>query len=166
MDLAEELAEPELPVMTPDRKAASRFGHVEEAEVTFHREQRPVPRGAAVEQPVISAADVIAEPQAPIAPMAPLREQHSPFATQRTVNAPRAPKKGPSLFERLTGTGKRHEEMPAQQMRREPAMNREAPRAEPARPAPSLNQAEGNLVQPSYEEEQLEIPTFLRRQAN
>ncbi len=172
LDLEFETADeqPEIPAV------AMRAGHVDtrdyEAEVTIHKEQRPVPRGASVEEPVISPASIIAAPQpVPFIPAA-LAKVHKDDmfggSHPQKVAAPRAPKKGQSLFERLTGTGRRPvEEAPAQQpMRREPVVNREAPRTEPTRPAPSLNQAEGNLVQPSYEEEQLEIPTFLRRQAN
>ena len=85
----------------------------------------------------------------------------------------RAPKKGPGFFERLTGARRKPEapEAPVQQ-RREPALaqRKQEPRPAPvenARPQESLSPAtESRLVQPSYEEEQLEIPTFLRRQAN
>ncbi|MCF8469467.1 MAG: cell division protein FtsZ, partial [Parvibaculum sp.] len=68
------------------------------------------------------------------------------------------------------------EEAPVQQQHRhEPAVTQRHARAETARssqPGPahapeSLSPStEGRLVQPSYEEEQLEIPAFLRRQAN
>ncbi len=88
------------------------------------------------------------------------------------VQQSRAPKKGPGFFERLTGGRRKVEtsEAPAPQ-RREPvaAQRKQEPvRQAPAeRPQESLSPAtESRLVQPSYEEEQLEIPTFLRRQAN
>lgn len=168
MELQEVVAEPELPVMSVDKTPALRFGgdHRDyEAEVIIHK-AKPV-----LEEPVVPAAAVIATPkEAPYIP-APVKAQGDSFAEQRQqpVAAPRAPKKGPSFFERLTGGGRRQAEeaAPAAPARREPVMGREPVRAEPAKPQPSLKQAESTLVQPSsYEEEQLEIPTFLRRQAN
>jgi len=49
--------------------------------------------------------------------------------------------------------------------RSEPASREPVP--ETAKPQQGLSpSSESRLVQPSFEEEQLEIPTFLRRQAN
>ena len=105
------------------------------------------------------------------------------------------PRKGPSLFERISAARRGWSQVadPGAE-RREPALqsdkgghsgkaargpladqvvDRRKVRAEPvvkspAQPAPSSLSAEENdqLVQVSFEEEQLEIPTFLRRQAN
>src|SRR5690606_26234633 len=87
------------------------------------------------------------------------------------VQTSRAPKKGPGFFERLTGGRRKETEEveAAPQQRREPTVAQRA-----ARPAPVEQRApeslspstESRLVQPSHEEEQLEIPTFLRGQAN
>ena len=154
-----------------------------EAEVIIHKpepRQQPAPR-AEVEPPVVSAAAVRAEPQGrPFIPGDLDRAQTAKsdlpgFLGQKPqpVQQSRAPKKGPGFFERLTG-GLRKPEAPeaaAPQQRREPmvAQRKQEQRPAPAeaRPQESLSPAtESRLVQPSYEEEQLEIPTFLRRQAN
>jgi len=169
LELPDAVAEPELPVRSVDKAPAMRFGldaKAYEAEVIIHK-AKPV-----AEEPVVPASAVMATPQeAPYIPAPVKAPQGEGFAEQRLqpVAAPRAPKKGPSFFERLTGSGraKPAAEAPAQPARREPVMAREAVRNEAARPQPGLKQAESSLVQPSsYEEEQLEIPTFLRRQAN
>jgi len=151
-----------------------------EAEVIIHKPEPRMQPQTRRNEPVVSPAAVIAEPKAPFIPsdldrvQAP-REQG--FVSDRPtmpVQQSRAPKKGPSFFERLTGAGRRREEeqQPAAP-RREPAVAREQLRPQtqeqvkPQQAAPSLApSAESRLVQPSYEEEQLEIPTFLRRQAN
>jgi len=93
-----------------------------------------------------------------------------------------APARGPSLFERLTGRTK-----PAADVRQAPVVPREAvqPARQPApqqastvapqqaaTPAPAQREPapapkpEDGMVASSFEEDQLEIPTFLRRQAN
>lgn len=151
-----------------------------EAEVIIHKaEPAPVSRR---DEPVVPAGAVLADPKAP--PFIPGdldkvqtgREAPGFMAGRAAPVAPsRAPKRGPTFFERLTGGRRKSDEeaeAPVQQ-RREPVVSREAPRqpVETQRPtatnAPSLTPStEGRLVQPSFEEEQLEIPTFLRRQAN
>ncbi len=95
-----------------------------------------------------------------------------------------APARGPSLFERLTGRTKAAPEprqapivppeavQPAQVAPAQPAPQQAAPA--PARPAQAAGQKEATpqpkpedgMVASSFEEDQLEIPTFLRRQAN
>lgn len=162
-----------------------------EAEVIIHkpesREQVATTRQAAKDAPVVSPHSVLAEPKSrPFIPgdLDPVKTRGDLpgflNGKPQPVSASRAPKKGPSFFERLTGSRKRDEEAAAEAtpQRREPVAKREAaPRAEPApreqapaaeaRPQQGLSPtSESRLVQPSYEEEQLEIPTFLRRQAN
>ncbi len=155
-----------------------------EAEVIIHKpEPRTQAPAARRDDPVVPAGAVLAEPKAP--PYIPgdldrvqTGKPETPgFLSGRAapVSQSRAPKRGPTFFERLTGSRRRDEdenENAAPQQRREPVASRaeQRPQAEHARPAtnaPSLTPStEGRLVQPSYEEEQLEIPTFLRRQAN
>lgn len=154
-----------------------------EAEVIIHKpEQRTQRQAAMYDEPVVSAANVLAEPrQKPFIPGDLDRVQTAKgdapsFPGNRPVPVAqsRMPKRGPSFFERLTGTSRRREEEPASAPapRREPVVAREPARPhveapKPATNAPSLTpSAESRLVQPSFEEEQLEIPTFLRRQAN
>ena len=156
-----------------------------EAEVIIHKpepRQQPAPR-AEVDAPVVPAAAVRAEPKGqPFIPGDLERAQTGKaaipgFLGQKAapVQQSRAPRKGPGFFERLTGGRRKTEEAaaPAAPQRREPVAAQRKP--EPARPAPAENArpqeglspaTESRLVQPSYEEEQLEIPTFLRRQAN
>ncbi|MBX3496764.1 MAG: cell division protein FtsZ [Parvibaculum sp.] len=154
-----------------------------EAEVIIHKpepRQQPAAR-TEMDAPVVPAAAVRAEPQGrPFIPGDLDRAQTGrsdlpAFLGQKPapVQQSRAPKKGPGFFERLTGARRKPEapEAPVQQ-RREPALAQRKPEPRPApvenaRPQESLSPAtESRLVQPSYEEEQLEIPTFLRRQAN
>ena len=153
-----------------------------EAEVIIHKPEPRMPaQSVRRDDPVVPAGAVLAEPKAtPYIPgdlerVQTAKAEAPGFLGSRPapVAQSRAPKRGPSFFERLTGGRRRSEEQdeaPVQQ-RREPVVAREpqadapAPRQSAAAPtlAPS---SEGRLVQPSYEEEQLEIPTFLRRQAN
>ncbi|MEN6542277.1 cell division protein FtsZ [Parvibaculum sp.] len=152
-----------------------------EAEVIIHKPEPRVQQQARRNEPVVSPAAVIAEPKAPFIPsdldrvQAPKEQGFVGDRATMPVQHGRAPKKGPSFFERLTGAGRRREEEPQQPVapRREPAVARDQLRTQtqeqvkPQQAAPTLApSAESRLVQPSYEEEQLEIPTFLRRQAN
>ncbi|HUD51925.1 cell division protein FtsZ [Parvibaculum sp.] len=151
-----------------------------EAEVIIHKpEPRMQPQQARHDEPVVSPNAVIAEPKRPYIPgdldrvQTVRAEQGYVAAKPVPVQQSRAPKKGPTFFERLTGANRRRPEEPVAPQRREPVAAREQNRphpqetAKPQQPAPSLApSAEGRLVQPSFEEEQLEIPTFLRRQAN
>ena len=155
-----------------------------EAEVIIHKpEPRKAEPAAKANDMVVPAGAVRAEPkEAPYIPSDLERVQNARpeapgFLSGRTapVASSRAPKRGPTFFERLTGGRRRaEEEVEAPAQRREPVVAREPQRKQPPQQpetprqsAPSLSpSAEGGLVQPSYEEEQLEIPTFLRRQAN
>lgn len=138
------------------------------------------PQAAMRDEPVVRADAVLAEPkQRPFIPGDLERVQTAKDTPAFLGNRPvpvsqsRMPKRGPTFFERLTGGRRRSEEEEAAPApRREPVVSREPvrPQAEPQKPAasaPSLTPStESRLVQPSFEEEQLEIPTFLRRQAN
>lgn len=171
---------------TPAPRAGGQFDAKDfEAEVIIHK---PEPRQAVrpePEAPVVAASAVRAEPKTPARPYIPgdldrVQKGDLPsFLGQKgqPVQQSRAPKKGPTFFERLTGGRRKEaEEEAAPAPRREPSMAQRQARPEPARQVPaetarpqqeSLSPStESRLVQPSYEEEQLEIPTFLRRQAN
>ncbi|MDE1173447.1 MAG: cell division protein FtsZ [Parvibaculaceae bacterium] len=95
------------------------------------------------------------------------RQAPAEFATAKPVpvSQGRAPRKGPGFFARL-GLGRSRDEdqgeAPAE--RREPAPGVET-RASAPQQTSLMAPAEGRLVS-GYEDEQLEIPTFLRRQAN
>jgi cell division protein FtsZ len=179
-------AEPELPAFEVAERPAPRVGGFDpreyEAEVIIHKpEQRMQPQAAMRDEPVVRAADVLAEPkQRPFIPGDLERVQTAKDTPSFPGNRPvpvaqsRMPKRGPTFFERLTGGRRRTEEesvaAPAAP-RREPVATREPARpqeaSKPVTNAPSLTPStESRLVQPSFEEEQLEIPTFLRRQAN
>ncbi|MCH7889778.1 MAG: hypothetical protein IIA00_10965, partial [Proteobacteria bacterium] len=88
---------------------------------------------------------------------APRPAQAEPFAAAAMANGPRpAPerRRGPTLFERVTGSGR------ARQLR--PKRERAADALAEA-PTPV---AADRLVPPRVEEDLLDIPAFLRRQAN
>jgi cell division protein FtsZ len=178
-------AEPELPSFEQAERPAPRVGGFDpreyEAEVIIHKpEPRMQPQAAMRDEPVVRADAVLAEPkQRPFIPGDLERVQTAKDTPAFLGNRPvpvsqsRMPKRGPTFFERLTGGRRRSEEEEAAPApRREPVVSREParPQAEPQKPAasaPSLTPStESRLVQPSFEEEQLEIPTFLRRQAN
>ncbi|MGV8996707.1 MAG: cell division protein FtsZ [Parvibaculaceae bacterium] len=175
-----QMSAPEMTYETSERSPNIHMGgdlHEFEAEVIIHkpeqpRMQQPVARR---DEPVVPAGAVLAEPKAaPYIPGGLDKVQAGKEAGFHAGRAPqatqaRAPKRGPSFFERLTGGRRRaEEETEAPVQRREPVAAR--PQAEPQqRPAAQQSltpSTEGRLVQPSFEEEQLEIPTFLRRQAN
>ena len=188
-EVAEQPAEPEQRrAAVSDHSFTGGFDPKEyEAEVIIHK---PEPRQAARREepaPVVSPAAVRAEPrERPYIPGDMDRVQSAKSADipsflgqkAQPLRESRAPKKGPGFFERLTGGRRKDEEAHEQRReeapRREPSMKREAARRpEPEQRQPARMQGdslqgqdESKLVQPSYEEEQLEIPTFLRRQAN
>ncbi len=145
---------------------------------------RPLPLQPAVQAPAAArpAAESFVAPR-PLEPRtrpAPLAKPE-PFAEAAVANAGAAPQpprkkvRGPSLFERMTGVGRRAEPettsaVPAPQasgIRVEPMLEARQPAPRPAEvrkaePAPAP--AERPAAQP--EEDLLEIPAFLRRQAN
>jgi cell division protein FtsZ len=102
---------------------------------------------------------VVARPAAlPAAPSAPPPPQAAPAAAEAT--APRPKSRMPSLFERVTNAGRmiKRDEPPA------------GPRVSPAAPQPQprlggLDPAD-RIAPASREEDLLDIPAFLRRQAN
>ncbi|MFQ5983880.1 MAG: cell division protein FtsZ [Alphaproteobacteria bacterium] len=63
------------------------------------------------------------------------------------------PRRGPSLFERMTGAGRAREPKPE-------------PRANPTPPSPKAPEAGDQLAVSTTEEDVLDIPAFLRRQGN
>ncbi len=139
------------------------------------------PRPAAARAPAAAPAQPVARKMAPRMPNA---EDFPPHA-QRQLAAKQAElaqapadagKKRKGLLERLAsvGLGSRREEQPAAPARpvREPMMTArpEAPR-QPARPAPRPEAAASvhhlqPQIDPELDDDQLEIPAFLRRQAN
>ncbi|MFN4354827.1 cell division protein FtsZ [Parvibaculum sp.] len=179
-------AQPELDIEeeAPKLPVSGQFDPKEfEAEVIIRKPEPRQPVMRQPETPVIAVADVKAEPRTstPFIPGDLDRVQTGKsdlpsFLGQKNqpVQASRVPKKGPSFFERLTGGRRKEaeEEVHAapQHPRREPTVAQRPaarPAAEQVRQQESLSSStESRLVQPSHEEEQLEIPTFLRRQAN
>lgn len=206
-------AEPEVvAVVAPEAVAAPVEDVAEEAELAF---DAPLPKDF---DPVEYEAEVIIHKPAPVEARESTVREHRPFipAGLDRVEAPRGqegrgqdghgfltsrpepvsrstpPKRGPSLFERLTGRSKPETEprsssvvprdavqgvQPRADMRpqsdRSSSMTQrgELPRQDAQRQEPGLAskpapRSEEGLVSSSYEEDQLEIPTFLRRQAN
>ncbi|MDA0229317.1 MAG: cell division protein FtsZ [Proteobacteria bacterium] len=107
-----------------------------------------------------------------------LKKAADPFAVSDVENAGGSGKKrGPSLFERMTGSGKARREMPEANL-----ANVEAEPQRPARPGAEKPAGESRGKEPTFEtaplsvqpvveiqsieEDPLEIPAFLRRQAN
>lgn len=162
-----------------------------EAEV-FIPKQEPVTKP----EPAQASLSADAEPNRPFIPAGlnrvEARSSELPSflgARPEPVTRQAVPARGPSLFERLTGRSKA-----APETRHAPVVPREAVQpaqtiAAPARSAPQAPQqaavaesqpaapvaqqapapqpkADDGMVASSFEEDQLEIPTFLRRQAN
>ena len=114
---------------------------------------------------------------APVAAPVALR-QPDPFAEADMVNKPAEPKKKASLFDRITGAARRTEAEPAPMLRqaepqftRQPAAPMAAPvatvRVEPPRQADLGLTATAERTTPTRpQDDLLDIPAFLRRQAN
>ncbi len=103
---------------------------------------------------------------------APIAAQAEPFAAAAMANGPRPVperRRGPTLFERVTGSGRARQTPPAPEPVAEPVAEPVVePVAEPvatavAAPAPVPSD---RLAPPRVEEDLLDIPAFLRRQAN
>ena len=123
-----------------------------------------------------------APPISPSAP-APQRPAQAPGAPGLVLNPPKAPtpqetqsRRSPSLFERITGTVQEHIDGISETLGARPAIE-QPPRRAPAPPAPQQRRpltggpAQGSLAidapaKPAESEDQLDIPAFLRRQAN
>ena len=141
------------------------------AEPRFEAKAEPAPTLAppapAVREPVLSRPAVArAEPM-----------QADPFAAAAIANGSRERPRPVSLFERVTGLGRARqpEPAPAREMPTAAATPAPAPRAslparEPVRTQPQQTKL-GNLdpadrLKPAHDDDLLEIPAFLRRQAN
>ena len=118
-------------------------------------------------------------PPAPVmpGPKATLAKAAEPFASAAMSNGGNAPsnkalRRGLSLFERMTGTGRARQTQPAPTPaptpapRRAPALESAAAASPPAPEAPEAPKPAENLTLPKVEEDVLDIPAFLRRQAN
>jgi cell division protein FtsZ len=124
------------------------------------------PEMSVVERAVARESEAfIAPPPVEAAPSAPTHAP-DPFAEAALANGGHEDerrKRGLSLLERMTGRARRKAagETPARPQA-------EAAKPEPRAPAPSLGAADPKerITQPMSLEEQLEIPAFLRRQAN
>jgi len=169
-----------------------------EAEVIIHKAEPETERPAREHRPFIPAGlDRVEAPRA---------QEGNSFLNSRPESVSRSmpPKRGPSLFERLTGRSKpdmpqrpgsvvprdavqaaqpqarpdvrpqadrssamtQRGELPRQEAHRPEAQRQEPQRHEPAVTQKAAPRSDEGLVSSSYEEDQLEIPTFLRRQAN
>ncbi len=142
-------------------------------------EAAPAPAAAAAPQPAPAVAPVPVRPQPVVArPVRMPAIEEFPPQVKRQIEAQQsriesiadlAGKKKPGLFQRLASVGLGRKDDPQPDMApREPAIDvrAQAPAARPvaqrqAAPAPAPQQVELNL-----DDDQLEIPAFLRRQAN
>ena len=121
---------------------------------------------ARAEQPFIAPrpAEPVQQPAA-----APRVERADPFAAAAMENAgPKAEpvkekRRGPSLFERVTGTGRARQAASAPAAPAAPATPAPAPAAQPR--LGGLDPVD-RVNQPSPQDDLLDIPAFLRRQAN
>ena len=137
---------------------------------TRARKVEPVLRtGKAEPEMPAPAAKVDADPFIPPAPMGRLfggisAKVPDPFAAAAMSNgaarpgteSPAPQVKAPSLFERVTGTGRAAK----------PAPQAMQPGLAPAQPALGSLESSGGAAGPQPEEDLLDIPAFLRRQAN
>ncbi len=163
-----------------------------EAEPIAAETTAPEPEAEIAEAP---AAAAMAAEEAPMATETetkmPEVEDFPPIA-QRQISALKKPEEGSEpavtrkrkgLFERLAGVGLGRREDEAEQSETPPRLNRQRPAQAPApQPMPRVAAAGGAAVAiaepmqeqaeatpaaaPEYEDDQLEIPAFLRRQAN
>ena len=149
--------EEESAVMEPEEEAEPETYHHEAAEVAPEPAPRPV-----MAQPQPRPRMPSHEDFPPIAREAMNRE---PSKMEQVAQAATTKRKG--LLERLASVGlgvRREEDKPAARQHEEPVMQRRE-----AQPAP---QAKGNVhplqpaIDPALDDDQLEIPAFLRRQSN
>ena len=144
-----------------------------------HEPKAAPEQSAEPREPTLGAAAFIApEPMEPEAPVAEASGKPDPFAEAAISNGSRPAAsqriEGRSWFERVTGVGrnKRDESQNVSELfEQEPAAKQEmeSPRkAEQERSAPSLGRVttEDRIAPKRKLDDQLEIPTFLRRQAN
>ncbi len=183
LELPAPAALPESALMAPDMPlAADPAAFVAAAPVVEATAPRPFAAQLAEAQ-VAQPAFVPPAPQAmptPVQAPAALR-QPDPFAEADMVNKPAEPKKKASLFDRITGVARRAEAEPAPAMRQaEPQFTRQAaaPVAPVAAPAATVRvdpprQADLGLTATAErttptrpQDDLLDIPAFLRRQAN
>jgi cell division protein FtsZ len=146
-----------------------------------HAPQAPAARPAPELAPMAADFDEeIADEVAAEAPVVrnghiPPIEQFPPIAQQQIAAnqsriesiAEHAARRKPGLFERLANVGLGRKEEAAPQ--REPTITRQAPPAPPQqarRVAPAPAPAPAPHIDPALDDDQLEIPAFLRRQAN
>jgi cell division protein FtsZ len=140
--------QPAARVMAPPPPPAAVAEEVEVEEV----EAAPAPRGARIP---------------PVEEFPPIAQRQIAAQQGRIEHiAEHAAKKKKGIFERLASVGLGRKDDP--QQAREPQMN--SPRAEPKiAPQPAQRQAatpQPAAIDPTLEDDQLEIPAFLRRQAN
>jgi cell division protein FtsZ len=163
------VAEPELP--------AAMAATDETVEMPAEPAAQPAPAAAMPAAPVAAVATERAfMPPAAVDPRSPEpARQPDPFRAADLLNGTQAPekKRGPSLFQRMTGTARPRKE-PERAERRDPIPAPAAERAAPpARIDPSAAQRRLDGVDPQDrlpssqgEDDLLDIPAFLRRQAN
>jgi cell division protein FtsZ len=169
-EVAEEVAEPE---QAPAAETV--------AEETVSMQEDMVKEDVAeVREPALeSAAFIASEPMEPEAPVAEATGTPDPFAEAAISNGSRPAAsqrvEGRSWFERVTGVGRNRREQGqnvSELFEQEPtAANPKAEAPRPAvqeKPAPSLGRVttEDRIAPKRKLDDQLEIPTFLRRQAN
>ncbi|MCA0434262.1 MAG: cell division protein FtsZ [Proteobacteria bacterium] len=165
--------EPVRPVVYPVAKQPEPVKVVKPAPMAV---RAPVPAAPVVEEAPVYHQQAAHAEQAGNHRIPPLEEfpaiaQRQVAAQQNRIEhiAEHATRKKPGIFERLAnvGLGRREEQLeaaPAPAVRRaEPKMTAAAPRT--ARPAPQAPQ-QATYAEPAYEDDQLAIPAFLRRQAN
>jgi hypothetical protein len=114
--------------------------------------------------PVMTESKIVASSAAPSAPTAAPAYVGSPVAAPMAT-APQSSEKRPSLFDRLTGNAQSRQTAPAVQASAKPAAPVAAPSAATAQPTLAVDNSDRIQTQPSFDDD-LDIPAFLRRQAN
>jgi len=168
-EVAEDVAEPEQASVEPVAQEAS-----------LMQEDMVSEDSAEAREPALETAAFIApEPMEPEAPVAEASGTPDPFAEAAISNGSRPASsqrvEGRSWFERVTGVGRNRRDQGqnvAELFEQEPvAAKQEAESPRPVvqeKPAPSLGRVttEDRIAPKRKLDDQLEIPTFLRRQAN
>ncbi|KAA5604578.1 cell division protein FtsZ [Roseospira marina] len=101
-----------------------------------------------------------------------VREYHGPRRDARDTREEERRSQRPSLFQRMTGFGRARAEEEEREREREAALERARERARQPRSSEETGEPRAMTVNPedrpvsSHREDQLEIPAFLRRQAN
>ena len=155
----------------PAARRVAQAGRLELDEPGRSAAPLPATEKAADESPREGTGDgpyIAPRPMEPSRRRAPLRQPEA-FAEAAVANGGGAgveKRKAANLLQRITRSGRGRQNEAEAGPAEEPKVEAAAPPAKPAAPAEPPEAVEADLIKPAPEEDLLDIPAFLRRQAN